>query len=679
MTLFGAPDNPMVTRMKGSYANPHQTIAIQDIPVGIKQVFRLCRYYYNTDSLLRAIITKMSEYPITQLIQDDCHDNQTEGTKLRWDLLVNVTLNLRYVMFTIKVDRYVFGQSFHYLYYPFVRYGKCGGCGKELPLRALTRYTVKAGKPDDDGEFNFSVNSVCPFCKGRHEFSVSDKEAKTARGLRMVRLNPLRMELEYNPSSGARDWYWLPPSNMRQQFLDNVRVIVETTEMRTLAAVMMDRKIRLNPDRLWVVQGEASPGIWEGWAIPPIFPALEDVYYYKVLRRANEALAQEHVTPIRIVTPTSTGDASPQRTMNLSDWQMRMRNELQKAKRDPNYTVLSPVPMAIEQMGGNARVMMVAAEQEAAARVIAAAIGCPIEMIWGGLNWTGASVSLRVLENHFINEREEDQRLLEFLVPKIAHYYNLPRLRYKLSEFKMADDVQREANAINLMLQGFTSRKTTLPELGYDNTEEMGNLKQEHAELNRITMQDNVAAAHMSTIVKTIEAKGEILLQYELQVAQEAMQASAERKRLADVEAHVQSLHAKGYTTPLEFDQSAQILANIQPALQQVILGEWAQSMPFVTQLLMMRIQGVQQNMAAAQGAMANAAPMQSAGAAQGAGLAPAAGPYQNGTPDMGLLSQQGGQPQQPVQPAAGAGGTVDPGQALPEQRAPRREGGSPV
>ena len=48
----------------------------------------------------------------------------------------------------------------------------------------------------------------------------------------------------------------------------------------------------------------------------------------------------------------------------------------------------------VEQIGGQARVMMVATEIEAAARVMAIGVGCPIELVWGGLNYTGASVAL---------------------------------------------------------------------------------------------------------------------------------------------------------------------------------------------------------------------------------------------------------------------------------------------
>jgi hypothetical protein len=632
-TLFGAPDNPMAMRNQGSYANPHATIALQDIPIQLKQLFRLTRYYYCTDSLMRAILQKMAEYPITEVIIEDPQSVNTPATKEKWGRLLNTSLNIRMVMKSIKIDKYIFGNSFHYLYLPFVRYARCTACSEETPLRALKRIQVKTRR--EKGRFTFNVTSVCPKCSKHNqqrEFTIEDRRSEASPDLKFIRLNPLRMKLEYNPASGARQWYWTPPADLRSQFLDNVRVITDTTEMTVLEAVMDAKELKMNSDRLWVAQSEQVPGVWEGWGFPPIFPALEDVYYYKILRRANEALAQEHVTPLRILTPAATGDISPQRAMNLSDWQVQLKKELQKFKRDPNHIAVSPVPVNVEQMGGNARVMMVAQEMEAAARVIAAAVGCPIEMVWGGLNYSGGSVSLRVLENHFINEREDDQRLLDFIMPRLARHYRLPKATAKMSDFKMADDAAQTANSVNLLLQGFLSRKSVLPELGHDPDTEFDHLMEEHKKLNAITMQDNLASAHMQTIVQALEAKANIMLQFELKLQTEIMQASAERKRLSDLNAHVQSLHEKGYTSPIELDQSAQILASMQPEMQQAVLSTWGTTMPLVTRMLMMRAQQNQAGMAAVQTAMAAPGAAQSAGAAEGPSMDPGAqGPYSEG------------------------------------------------
>ena len=657
MSTFGSDANPRVTRSQGSYANPLATIATQDIPINIKQVFRLVRFYYCTDSLLHAIVDKMAEYPVTDIVIERPENEPADNGRAdkKWKKITDVALNLKLTAVENNIDRTLYGVSFRYLYLPFIRYAKCQTCGTEVPLRHVQRATVHPRMSADT--FSFDVTGTCRACNDEmRRFTIRDKASTATTGLKLIRLNPIRMELEYNPTSGDRVWYWTPPGEMRTQFMTGVRTIIETTEMKTLEAIYRQAKVRMNPERLWVDVRSGVPGVWEGWGFPPLFPVLEDVYYYKILRRANEALAHEHITPMRFMTPAAAGQASPQQTINLADWQVRMRAELNKFRRDPNHIVLTPIPVNVEQVGGQARVMMVAAEQEAAGRVIAAGVGCPLEMVMGGLNWSGGSISLRVLENHFLAEQGAGQRMLDFLAPRIARYYKLPQRALRYKKFKMADDPQQQANAVNLLLQGFLSREDVLPELGYDPDQTFNRLSGEHDKLNEITLRDNLAGAHMQTVVSALQAKAEILLKYELQIQQQIMQAAGERKRLQDLGTYVQRLHQQGYTSPLELDQSAQIMATLPPGLQQAILSNWSTTMPMVTQMLLQRSSGQAAGMAAVQGAMANAQGPDSYGAAEGPGLAPGAqGPYSGG------------------QPAAAPG--ADAPDPLPEQLPPRRSG----
>ena len=666
MSLFGMDNNPAY-RTRGSYANPHATIAMRDIPTNIKQVMRLTRFYYALDPLLGAIVDKMSEYPITDIIvqgmNDADEDNGGLGTKdrQRWRELIDVALDLRNVVKQNNVDKYVYGISIRYLYLPFIRYCKCRSCKKDAPMAALLDLTVKPH--DVKKTFSLIANGVCPHCKKKSTFDVEDRRARSKSGLKLIRMNPLRMETEYAPLSDRNDWYYAPAPSLRDGLLNSVRSVVETTEMKFLEAAYKGMRVKLNPDRLWVTKAEAIPGLWDGWGFPPLFRVLESTYFMKVLYRANEALAQEHVTPMRILTPAVAGDVSPQRSVNLNDLQNKLRNELLKWKQDPNHVVISPMPIDVTQMGGNARVMMVASEIEGAARIIACGMGCPIEMMWGGLNWSGASVSLRVLENHFINDRENSARMLSFLAPKLASYFRLPPVKLKFSDFKMADDVQRQASDTNLMLQGFLSRESVLGDLGYDPEEELTRLSKEHDAMNAITMKDNLAAAHMNMVIQSLTAKANVLLQFEIEAAQKTMQAQADRIRVGNLASYVSKLHAAGYTAPAEFDQTSAILQRMDPAAQSQILGSWAQSMPFVVSLLAQKLNMDGQALLGAQQAMQGAQGAQNPGPAGQSNMAVgAAGPFAGALPGGPSISGQG---------SAGQDSSAQP---LPEQRPPQRD-----
>jgi hypothetical protein len=660
MALLGASD-ALFSRGAGSYADPNLTIAGRDIPTNIKLVFRLCRFWHAQDALLGAVVDKLSEYPVTSLLIEAIGDDElTPKARDKWDTLLNTTLDIRQKLIDVNNDRYCYGNSFWYIYYPFVRYCVCPSCNQRTPATAFKE--MSASVTTSKETFSLMIKATCPKCGKVGQFKTEDRKSEARSGLNLIRMSPLRMSLKYNSSSGHREWYWEPPRRIDEGIADGDRTIICYTEMAILEAAHRNQSVLLNKDRLWVSQTPGMPGVWEGWGVPPLWRVLEDVYYYKILRRANEALAQEHVVPMRIISPAGTGDVSPQRTMNLTDWRNRIKEELQQFKKDPNRVMISPIPINVEQVGGQGRVMMVASEMEAAARIIAAGLGCPVEMIWGGLNWSGASVSLRVLENHFINDRSNSERFLGFLIPKISAYFRMPRVNCKLSEFRMADDVQQQGNMINLMLQGYLSRQSVVGELGYDPGEEFDNLSKEHEKLNAITMQDNVAASHMRTVIQMLEAKAQILMQYELQITQDQLAAQSERERLQMIKAHVQELHQHGYTSPIEFEESATLLARIDPNMQGLILQQWQQTMPNLTLLLMEKMQMNQQNLAGRQQAvgMAAQAPVDN-GAAGGSDMENAAqGPY------SGEGDTSGGPADESANPAASE-------EPLPEAKPPRR------
>lgn len=647
-------------RGRGSYANPHGTIAQRDIPTSLRQVMRLCGWYYNTDSILGAIIDKMSEYPITDLIIKARQDvTLSSRAREKWEYLLNGVMDVRARMRSINVGKFVYGNHFSLLHLPFVRMGTCTSCDKTVPFSAIEDLKARPSAMGKRKAFTLMATGYCPSCKAGREFTVKDRPSRASAELSLVPLNPIHMELEYGVTSGRRDWYWTPPDSVRDGLMAGSRVVLETTDMTILAAAFAGHRILMNKDRLWVAQTPPIPGLFEGWGVPPLFKCLEDVYYYKILRRANEALAHEHVMPLRILSPGMAGDIPAQRALNLADWQSKLRTELQKFKTDPNHLLISPVPINVEQMGGNARVMMVAAEIEAAARIVSTGLGCPIEFIWGGLNWTGATVSLRVLENRFLNERADSERLLKFLIPQLAKQYQLPLVDVCLSDFKMADDVQRMSQEINMMLQGFLSRETVLAGMGIDHKEEFRKLESEHEEQNRITLKDQADAAHMQTLVKSLEAKAEILLQYELELERQRAASRIERAKLEDLNQFAQQLHQQGIVSPVELEQSSVMLSRLPPGAQQSVLANWSMSMPLITQMLLLRVQSPTSSAMLNSGAMDPNAAMAGAAGATDVGAA--------GGPEMPA-------PAGPYNQDGGAGPELtDGGAPLPEQRPPRR------
>jgi intein/homing endonuclease len=93
---------------------------------------------------------------------------------------------------------------------------------------------------------------------------------------------------------------------------------------------------------------------------------------------------------------------------------------------------------------------------------------------------TGSSVSLRTLENDFIQNRTELLDLVLWIKEKLRGWFDLPNLRdLRFIDFRMADDVQKNQQLIGLNAANKVSDQTMLTELGYDWKEEQQKLMEE--------------------------------------------------------------------------------------------------------------------------------------------------------------------------------------------------------
>jgi len=62
------------------YPNPFFDIAHTYLPSSTKTMLRWCRYYFLTNPLINAVVYKMAEYPVTDLL----YDTDNEPLRKKW-------------------------------------------------------------------------------------------------------------------------------------------------------------------------------------------------------------------------------------------------------------------------------------------------------------------------------------------------------------------------------------------------------------------------------------------------------------------------------------------------------------------------------------------------------------------------------------------------------------------
>ena len=510
----------------------------------MKELYRWCLFLYMTHSEIKPIIKKKVAYVQTPLI----YDGNADDIKI-WKDLLERTINIKRVEMGALIDVGVYGVAYLSIYYPFERFLHCPSCKEKSNIKAHDKWKYEGHR----------WMSKCPACKYTGEFESETKHVKNRSRVRIIRWRPQDIEVEANPWTGLKQYTYRIPRMLRKRMADpnRNRVLVETTPDELLLAVKKRHNFRLDRDQLFVFE-ELSPSAEDdSFPIPPLLHVFKDSWLFQTLRRAQEAISVEHILPLTVLIPSPTqGGVSPHQNYDLGTWQIHMQEMVRKWRRDPNMIYTAPFPATVENIRGDAQALNVFRDMEMVRQQIAAGLDVPIEFIMGGLNWTGASVSLRVLENLFLN-MIEDLELFEqtFLVPKLRRHLRLPKITLKHQSFKMADDAQQKQIAMSLRQTNTISDHTTIDELGFEGDEEEKWKKVEAEERVKDMKKMQIEQAKVQAEVLLITTEAQIKaqeMQYEAQLKMQQKQAEQQIQQQQQQNDQSQSMLKQNITAAVD-------------------------------------------------------------------------------------------------------------------------------
>jgi hypothetical protein len=113
-----------VARAGAQYPNPFFDLSQQYAPKTIKELFQWCTFFFYTNPLVGSTISKISRYPITDLIIDE--DDQK--VKQLWADFFYEDLKIKDRMTEVNLDLNVYGNAFISLHLPFTRMLICTHC-----------------------------------------------------------------------------------------------------------------------------------------------------------------------------------------------------------------------------------------------------------------------------------------------------------------------------------------------------------------------------------------------------------------------------------------------------------------------------------------------------------------------------------------------------------------------
>lgn len=424
-----------------AHTNPMFDYLTGFVPRKLKDLFRWTEYLYYDSPHIFTAQTKMSEYVLTDITVT--HTNKDLIQKYK------EFQKLKKVVSTLKAcirDRGIYGNAFVTNYFPFSRSLTCQSCKSTTNVTAL-KYKF------DTKKLHLSYDClICDAPQTAHVDDFIDQKLKDVSKINVVRLDPKRIDIEHNPISGESTYYYNPSTAIRNGVKKGKPEFINTLPTEFIKAACDESGeflFRFAEDQIFHMKIDAPAGVDVAWGFPPLTSVLRQFYYTKVLRKANEAIALDHLVPFRVLHPAQTGaNNDPAASINLARWVDETESSLRRHRTDPLHIMFSPVALGVTQLGGQGRTLMTLGEVQAAEENIMAGMGLPREFFYGGLSYTGSSVTLRMIENQFMSVKLDVDHLVQWLYDKVGDYMGWDRVKAELLPFKLVDDVQQKGMLI---------------------------------------------------------------------------------------------------------------------------------------------------------------------------------------------------------------------------------------
>lgn len=490
-----------------NYPSPFFDIGHTYLPTTVKQMFRWCRYYFMVHPLINSTVFKLSLYPITDLVYhtDDKHQ------KALWRKLLEDHLRYRCFMGEIGLDYNTYGNGLVSIFYPFKKKLRCTNCGNIRPAKAAKYYFR-----------NFQFFWQCPRCGHHGPAEVFDDYIKSAKGIRLLRWNPEDVDVRYNDLTGEYAYYYDIPVQLKNDIIMGKKSVVEEVPQIFIDALKKKKAIIFNKDNIYHFKRPTLAGKDRGWGVPLLLPVLKDAFYLQILKKSQEAIALEHIVPLRVLFPQAgSATSDPYSTINLGEWRDKIAEEIQRWRFDNNHIPILPLPIGNQTIGGDGRGLLLGQEIRIWSEHIVTGMGVPQELIFGGLSYSGSNVSLRMLENMFIGYMTDHLHMVNWVITNVAAYMDWEAIKVKFKPFKMADDLQRKAYNFQLNQTGKISDTTLLADGDFDPEREDELIRNET---------DKRAEAQKKARLAQAEIEGEgqmIMMRYQLKAQMEQQQMMA--------------------------------------------------------------------------------------------------------------------------------------------------------
>lgn len=476
----------------GQLPNPFFTVANQFVPRNFHDVIKWSRYITTQAPTTTEVIRKLSSYPITDFVID----TKQEKTRASYRKIID-SIRLKYKLTDIGFDYYTLGNVITSIYFPVDRYVECPHCKSSYEAKnALTKGFVKFKRYEFVGE--------CPRCAMKGSFTRIDKKSMDISRINLVKWKPENIAINHNPITDEADYYYTIPGDVKRKIMTGDPLFISSVPWPFVEAVKSNTDFLFDRSNVYHLKTISMGGMIDGMGVPPLISQYGLVFYQAMLRKANEAVASEHMTPLRVMFPQqSSGQGDPVAMMSMRNFADQMKQNIRHFKKDPNHVIIAPVPVGYQNLGGQGKSLLVSQELQFAEETMLMSMGVSRELLSGTTNWTSSTVGLRLLENTMNNYVGQIEDFIAWVMEKISQYLGLEIVPISLVPFKLTDNENLKQLMLEMWKAQLISTSTFLEASGIEYSEELEKMRKDAV----AKVESDVQVEHELKIAKFMKSK----------------------------------------------------------------------------------------------------------------------------------------------------------------------------
>jgi hypothetical protein len=334
---------PVMPGMPGGsqQGNPWFNVANQFVPRNLHDVIRWARFIAIQSPTTSEVIRKLATYPITDFVTD----TNDESLKDRYESIYK-SFKLKESLQDSGFEFFTIGNVFLSIYFPIHRELECPNC--------KTSYNVKKAPWVKFKQYQFVGSCPAPSCGYQGSFARKDTKSMSIEDMNLIKWTPEHIAVNHNQITGESEYYYRIPNTIKNKIQKGDRLFVDSIPWEFVEAVRHNQDFKFDRGSLFHLKNISSGGTVEGVSVPPLLSLFTLVFYQATLRKANEAIALEHLNPLRVVFPQAqTGNSDPVISMSLRNFRSNMEDALRRHKTDKAHIVIAPTPVEFDGSSRN--------------------------------------------------------------------------------------------------------------------------------------------------------------------------------------------------------------------------------------------------------------------------------------------------------------------------------------